>query len=205
MLLAGDELSHTQQGNNNAYCQDNELTWLNWNLTPEQQAFLEFVRMVVRLWETQPVLQRRKFFLGRKIRGSEIKDISFLDPTGQEMTDEAWNAGFVRSLGVRLAGDLIDDVDERGERITGDTLLLLLNAHYEPIPFLLPPQKAGQCWERLFDTVDPQAGAEILHGGQEYVLQGRAMAVFRTRPEDVADPARGSPAPTGQTAAPPAP
>src|SRR5262249_35335738 len=141
MLCGGDELSHTQNGNNNTYCQDNELTWLNWELTPEQQGFLDFVRQAASIWTEQPVFQRRRLFQGRSIRGSDIKDISWFNPSGEEMTDADWNAGFVKCLGVRLAGDLIGDVDERGEPITGETLLLLLNAHHEAVPFALPATK----------------------------------------------------------------
>src|SRR5206468_8259454 len=129
MMYSGDELSHTQKGNNNTYCQDNDLTWLDWQLDAERQQFLDFVKRLTRVWRDHPVLHRRKFFQGRAIRGTDIKDISWFEPSGQEMSDDAWNAGFVKCLGVRLAGDLIGDVDERGEPIKGDTLLILLNAH----------------------------------------------------------------------------
>ncbi len=184
MLLAGDELSHTQQGNNNTYCQDNELTWLDWNLDERRRGFLEFVRRAIRIWNTQPVFQRRHFFKGRKLRGTDIKDISFLDPTtGKDMTDEAWNAGFVKCLGVRLAGDLIGEVTDRGEPITGDTILVLLNAHHERIPFALPLMKEGHRWERLFDTAAPDGTgpAEVYGSEHQYPLEGRSVAVFRTR------------------------
>jgi glycogen operon protein len=186
MIRGGDELSHTQNGNNNAYCQDNETTWLNWELSKEQQQFLDFVRMVTSIWRQQPVFQRRKFFLGRKIRGSDIKDISWFDPSGQEMSDEAWEAGFVRCLGVRLAGDLIGDVDERGEPVVGETLLVLLNAHHEPIPFTLPATKIEHHWECLYDTASEKADPLAYPGGQKYALQGRSLAVLRTRvPEEM--------------------
>ncbi len=181
MICGGDELSHTQKGNNNAYCQDNELTWLNWNLDDRQKGFLDFVRKLALIWKQEPVFQRRHFFLGRQIRGSDIKDISWLGPDGKEMTDEAWSAGFVRCLGMRLAGDLIGDVDERGERIIGDTMLLLLNAHHEPVLFALPAHKMEHSWELLFDTADPATRAADLKEGTRYALQGRSTAVFRTR------------------------
>ena len=116
MMLGGDELSHSQQGNNNAYCQDNELNWLDWELDDRQKSFLEFTQAVIFLRKTQPVFQRRKFFLGRAIRGSNVKDISFFNPSGHEMSDEDWNAGFVRCLGVRLAGDLIGDETSAASR-----------------------------------------------------------------------------------------
>jgi isoamylase len=139
------------------------------------------VRGVIHIQRTQPVFQRRKFFQGRAIRGEGIKDISWFEPSGQEMSEEAWNSGFARCLGVRLTGDLIGDVDERGEPVVGDTMLLLLNAHYEPIPFTLPALKEGQPWERLFDTTDPQDEPLQCTGGQQYELQGRSMTVLRTR------------------------
>ncbi|MBL8796620.1 MAG: glycogen debranching protein GlgX [Planctomycetia bacterium] len=181
MICGGDELSHTQRGNNNTYCQDNELTWLNWELDEEQQAFLDFVRKVTTLWRTQPVFQRRKFFQGRGIRGSDVKDISWIDPSGQEMSDDAWNAGFVRSLGVRLAGDLIGDLDERGEPIVGETLLLLLNAHHEGVTFTLPATKSEHYWERLIDTAEDGVEPKALAAGDQYALQGRSLSVLRIR------------------------
>jgi glycogen operon protein len=180
MIRGGDELSQSQGGNNNAYCQDNELNWLNWELDPEQQEFLEFVRRVTELWRTQPVFQRRRFFHGRGIRGSEIKDISWIDSTGQEMSDDAWSAGFIRSLGIRLAGDLIGDLDERGQPVTGESFLLLLNAHHEPIPFQLPATKVEHRWERVVDTAGPNAEVSIVSSSEPYQLAARSLSVFRT-------------------------
>jgi glycogen operon protein len=180
MITSGDELGHTQQGNNNAYCQDNELTWLKWDLGDEDKKFLAFVQRLTGVWQNQAVLHRRKFFQGRAIRGSDIKDISWFEPNGQEMSDEAWNAGFVKCLGVRLAGDLIGDVDERSELIRGDTLLILLNGHHEQLPFQLPPMLAGQLWELLFDTAEPDAAALRMEGEKKYPLQARSVVVFRT-------------------------
>jgi glycogen operon protein len=179
MICSGDELSHTQSGNNNSYCQDNELTWLNWQLDGEKQEFLAFVRQVTLLWRTQPVFQRRRFFQGRGIRGSSIKDISWLDPSGQDMSDEAWNTGFIRCVGLRLAGDLIGDLNEHGEPIVGETLLILLNAHHEGIPFTLPLTKAEHRWERVLDTADSKAPPEFMNAGHKYQLQGRSLTVLR--------------------------
>src|SRR6516165_6206902 len=152
MLLAGDELSHTQHGNNNAYCQDNDMTWLHWERSEAQQAFGAFVRAVIQLRCTHPVFQRRNFFQGCTRYGEGIQDIAWFEPSGQEMTEEAWQAGYVRCLGVWMAGELIGDVDEHGEPIVDDTILLLLNAHHEAIPFTLPATREGQPWERLCDT-----------------------------------------------------
>ncbi|WP_337174693.1 glycogen debranching protein GlgX [Paludisphaera sp.] len=184
MLLAGDEICHSQGGNNNTYCQDNELSWLDWNLDDERKSFLDFTRRVTRLFHEHPVFRRRKFFQGRALRGSEIKDISFLVPSGAEMTDEDWDAGFVKCLGVRLAGDLIGDVDERGEPIVDDTALVLLNAHHEPIPFTLPATKEGQVWRRELETFADDQEPLVAEGGFVYDLQARSMAVFFTRELD---------------------
>jgi isoamylase len=181
MICGGDEFGRTQLGNNNGYCQDNELTWYDWNLTRDQKELSRFVRSVIQLRKAHPVLRRHKFFQGRYIRGSEIKDISWFSPNGHEMTDEEWNAESVRYLGVRLAGDAIDDVDELGERITGDTLLILLNAHHEAVPFVLPAHKKGTRWELTLDTADERKGKSkrLARGGRTYDLRERSLALFR--------------------------
>jgi glycogen operon protein len=180
MLLAGDEFCHSQKGNNNTYCQDNELTWLEWDLKPPQKAFLEFVRTVARIMQEQPAFSRRRFFRGQPIRGTGVKDIAWLGPDGKEMSDEAWGAGFVKCLGVQLAGRT-GELDEFGEPVVGDTLLILLNAHHELIPFTLPSPPGGNEWERLFDTAETADKTATAPGGQAYQLRDRSMAVFRAR------------------------
>jgi glycogen operon protein len=184
MIYGGDELSKTKNGNNNTYCQDNDLTWINWELDEQKKKFLDFCRTCTRIWREQPVFQRRKFFKGRALRGSGISDISFFGPSGKEMDDAAWNSGFTKCMGMRLAGDLINDVDERGEPIIGDTIMLLLNAHWEEIPFVLPQTIDGQLWETLVDTRDPEAPVRICRGGEKYPLFGRSLALLRTVPPE---------------------
>ncbi|AMV37236.1 glycogen debranching protein GlgX [Planctomyces sp. SH-PL62] len=181
MLLAGDEIAHTQKGNNNTYCQDNELTWLDWNLGDDQKRFLDFTRRLTQLWREHPVFHRRKFFQGRALRGSEIKDVSFLMPTGEEMSDDDWNAGFVKCLGARFAGDLIGDLDDHGEPIVDDTALILLNAHHETIPFTLPATQEGHVWRRAIETFADDQDSWVGEGGVVYDLQARSTAVFFTR------------------------
>jgi glycogen operon protein len=153
---------------------------------PRKQKCLGFCRSCSRILREQPVLQRRKFFQGRALRGSGIADISFFEPGGYEMTDEHWNAGFIKCLGMRLAGDLINDVDDRGEPILGDTLLLLLNAHWEEIPFELPTTIDEQLWETLIDTRDDEMPQRICRGGEKFPLYGRSLALLRTVPKDYA-------------------
>jgi glycogen operon protein len=188
MIVGGDELSHTQHGNNNAYCQDNELTWLRWELDERQKSFLEFVKTCARIWREQPVLQRRKFFLGRPIRGSAVKDLTFFEPSGKEMSDHAWNNPGTQCIGVRLAGDLIEEVDERGHPCQGDTLLLLLNGNWQEQSFMLPVPRGDRVWERLIDTAHPDESHTLHKGRDAYRIYGRSMAVLRTTlPADVAD------------------
>ena len=179
MICAGDELSHSQGGSNNAYCQDNDITWFDWTMTESKANFLDFVSMLIQLRKTQPVFQRRRFFKGRPIRG--VKDISWLNPGGEEMTDADWDAGFVKCVGVRLAGDLIEDVDDDGNRIVGETMLTILNAHHEPIPFMLPPHQPERHWERMVDTAFGTTQTSYHEAGQFYDAQGRSVIVFRLR------------------------
>jgi glycogen operon protein len=182
MISHGDELARSQQGNNNAYCQDNELTWIDWTPSPDKEALCQFVARLVHLRLSQPALRRRRFFQGRSIRGGEVADVAWLAPDGAEMADEAWNAEFVRSIGMLLPGNAIEEVDERGEQIIGDTLLVLMNAHTDTVPFTLPPLEADQQWQRLVDTVDAQTAELLFRPGESYPLEGRSMAVFRLVP-----------------------
>jgi len=179
MILMGDEIGRTQKGNNNAYCQDNEITWLDWDLDDAKKEFLDFVSKLIQIRKTQPVFQRRRFFKGRPIRG--VKDITWLAPNGEEMDDTSWDAGFVKCLGVRLAGDRIGDVDDDGDPIIGETLLILLNADHESQPFTLPAHQPDRHWECLSDTADSLTEARFHEGGESYESQGRSLIVFRLR------------------------
>jgi glycogen operon protein len=179
MICGGDEMSETHDGNNNPYCQDNELNWIDWSNTPAKRQFLEFTRRLIALRHRHPVLRRRKFFQGRSIRGVGVGDLFWFDPAGQEMTDETWNAHDVRCLGMLLAGDAIDERDERGNRITDDSLLVLLNAQDAAVPFTLPPTPANAWWVALIDTARPENEQRRLLGGDQYTLVARSLAVLR--------------------------
>ena len=182
MLCAGDEMRRTQRGNNNAYCQDNEISWLDWSLDRRSKALLDFTRQLVRLRRQHPVLRRKQFFYGRAIY-SDVKDLTWFRPDGREMADVDWKNPGTRALGLRLAGDAIDEVDERGERIVDDTFLILINSFWEPVPFVLPAHKSGVRWEPLLDTREAAAPqtARALRGGATYDLDARSLALFRSR------------------------
>jgi glycogen operon protein len=187
MLSGGDEVCRTQRGNNNAYCQDNEISWTWWEPTPDTRDMLQFTRRLIRIWKEHPVLRRRKFFQGRQIRGAEVADIAWLDPTGSEMADEMWGSPDVHVLGVRLNGDAIQEVGERGERIKSETLLVMLNAGAQPVSFVLPATSPVERWETLLDTADPWALPRRLKAGDRYELGSRSLAVLElnTRRDDL--------------------
>jgi isoamylase len=186
MISMGDEVARTQRGNNNAYCQDNELSWLDWTFTPAQRDLLAFTSHVLALQGRHRVFRRRTFLQGRAIRGAEVKDLTWFDPAGNEMTDEAWNAGSVKALMVRLAGDAIAETDARGRRIVDDTFVLLLNADADGVTFYLPSHRPDLTWERVLDTAEADWDRPSLLRFDRYRLRGWAFAVLRVRPRTTA-------------------
>ncbi len=189
MLLAGDEMGRTQRGNNNAYCQDNTISWVNWNLTDADHALFDFVARLIRLRRAHPVFRRRNFFQGRPIRGSGIKDIHWFKPDGSEMSDEEWAHDFARSLGVYLSGEALGEVDQRGRPIHDDNFILLFNAHHERIDFHLPILCEGCVWQAELDT-HYHAGLETdghFGGDDLYPLEGRTLALLRQVEIDMPD------------------
>ncbi|OJH34314.1 glycogen debranching protein GlgX [Cystobacter ferrugineus] len=179
MIVAGDEMGRTQGGNNNAYCQDNELSWVDWNLDERRQALLDFTSRLIHFRDTQPVLQRRRFFQGEHIWDSEHKDLTWFRPDGTEMSSEDWQKPFVRSLAFLLGGDAIPSPDERGQRIIGDALLVLLNAHHEAVSFTVPPPTEGKRWVIQLYTASDELGPDAPVPPGRFELIGRSMAVFR--------------------------
>ncbi len=184
MISAGDEMGRTQRGNNNAYCQDNEISWLDWNLDDRRRALLGFSRRLVRLRLEQPVLQRRRFFRGREPWDSSVKDLAWFRPDGAEMAPEDWRKPFARSVAFLLGGDAIATPDERGERIVGDSLLVLLNAWHEPVRYVLPDVTWGREWEILLDTGGAtDSKRELVAGGGSVPVEARSL-VLLSRPAD---------------------
>ncbi len=179
MLLAGDEFGNTQNGNNNAYCQDSELSWINWELSAEQKDLLEFVRKLICLRKENPVFRRRHFFQGRPIYGLDVKDLYWLTPNGTEMGDADWNKGYTRCLGMGLMGKQIDDMDAHGQRIVGESFLVLFNAGDDLISFRLGGRAGGLDWDLVLDTADPDVKIRRLRHLNEYALQGRSVIVLR--------------------------
>ncbi len=178
MLVAGDEMGRTQQGNNNAYCQDNEISWLNWNLNQEDIELINFVQYLIQLTKKHPSFRRRNFFQGHSIKN--IKDIIWLNSDGQEMSDEQWQHDFARSLGTYLAGSGINERNAHGHQITDDDFLILLNAHHEQIPFQFPDFIGDQTWQVLIDTFSTSMPfvAQQYHSGESYPLQGRSLVLL---------------------------
>jgi isoamylase len=182
MLLAGDELGRSQQGNNNAYCHDSELSWVDWNLDASARELLDFVRRVVRLRNRHSLFRRRTFFRGRGVGEPGVKDISWLTPAGREMNEHEWTQSFARALGVLMSGRGLTERDDYGVPVEDDDLLLLLNAHHDAIGFTLPGGN-GMRWDALVDTGErggiPALAA--LQPGSVYPLQGRSLALLRHR------------------------
>jgi isoamylase len=184
MLVAGDEIGRTQHGNNNAYCQDSALSWLDWELDPERLKLRDFVRRMVHLRRTHPVFRRRHFFQGRPLHGSEAKDIVWLKPDGSEMTNEEWSQDFARCLGVYLAGSALTEIDARGQRVVDDDFVVLFNAHHDSVPFRLPtktlaPHGDGR-WQAIVDTArdDGLALDGIFDAESTYPLEGRSLVLL---------------------------
>ena len=181
MLTGGDEWGRTQNGNNNAYCQDNEISWFNWERDKKQNQFLEFTRRLIQLRKDHPVFRRPKFFQGRRIRGSEIRDVMWFNPGGSQMSEEEWASPFVRCVGMLLSGDTSDVLTFEGEPVRDDTFLLLINAHYEPIPFVLPGQENLE-WQLILDTMDANGflrEANRFASGDDVDLGGRAVCLLQ--------------------------
>jgi glycogen operon protein len=181
MLCAGDEMGRTQNGNNNAYCQDNELSWIDWELDDERRELLEFTSFLIHLRREHPVFHRRRFFQGRRIRGADVEDLTWFEPSGHEMTDEAWDTDFARALTVRLGGESIDETDENGERVVDDTFLLLINGSHESVSFTLPPARPAARWDRVLDTGEPDGRRTLVPRGDRYRLRARWAALFKAR------------------------
>jgi isoamylase len=183
MISHGDEFGRTQHGNNNGFCQDNDITWMHWDEADTE--LLEFTRAVSVLRANHPVFRRRRFFKGTPVRrrGAVAQpDISWFRPDGSEMSDEDWDSGFGKSVAVYLNGLGIPDLDARGQRVTDDSFFLCFNAHHEPIEFTLPPEGFGQAWLPVVVTAEStpnSADREAIRAGGTVAVGERAMVVLQ--------------------------
>jgi isoamylase len=177
MLVSGDEMGKTQHGNNNAYCQDNGMSWLDWENADTK--LLAFTQELIHFVKRHPVFNRRKWFKGRPIKGDEAKDIAWFLPEGSEMTDEHWASHFAKSLGIFLNGRL-HIIGDKGERVGDDSFYVLFNAHHEPVIYKLPPEKYGKRWKIVLNTA---VGLEALEDGrnanEELTVEGRCVMILQ--------------------------
>jgi isoamylase len=178
MLLGGDETGRAQGGNNNAYCQDNRISWHEWEAVDKE--LLEFTISLLQLRRDHPVFHRKHWFMGRKIRGSEISDIAWFKPDGEQMTDEDWEGGFAKSLGVFLNGLALNTLGPQGERVIDDGFYVLFNAHFGPIDFTLPEGEGGGDWIELIDTRRATIEEGAHHQpGTNVRAEGRSLLLLR--------------------------
>lgn len=179
MLVAGDEISRSQQGNNNAYCQDNEISWLNWQHADTN--LLEFTRKLIHFRKKHPVFCRRRWFQGQPIKGLGLEDIAWFLPDGSEMEEEHWNDYFAKSMGVFLNGRGIHSRGPKGELIIDDSFYIVFNAYHEPLLYKLPPEKFGKKWTKIIDTSENRVDEEdgTYNPCEEIKINGRSIAVFK--------------------------
>jgi isoamylase len=181
MLVMGDEMGRSQRGNNNPYCQDNEISWLNWDLQEENEALLDFTRQLIDFRRKHPVFRRRKWFQGRAIHGSGVNDIAWFNPDGGEMTEEQWNIGYIKAIGIFLNGEEIASPGPRGERIIDESFLLFFNGHYEMLEFYIPKNLQDWEWLTIIDTTKPR----FVQRGKRYAsnkpvqVDGRSLVVVQ--------------------------
>ena len=179
MLLGGDEIGRSQNGNNNGYCQDNEISWFDWESADKN--LLEFTRRLIQLRKEHPVFHRRRWFQGRPIHGVQVTDIGWFTPDGSEMTQEDWNGGFAKALGIFLNGEGIQSPDARGERVVDESFYVLFDAHHEPLRFTLPKRDWGDEWVVALDTArsTPEEEQGRHKAGDEVSVESRSLKVLR--------------------------
>jgi glycogen operon protein len=181
MLRGGDEFGGTQKGNNNAYCQDNEISWLSWQRDADAERLTDFTSKLIQFRMKHPIFHQPHFFKGHDLRGIGMKDLTWLNADGNEMTDEAWGADFAKVIGLMLSGDALELTDRKGERVRDDTFLLYFNAHHEDIEVEIPSH-VNVRWRLLIDTADEAGFVErgaVREGGSRHKLTARSFALFQ--------------------------
>jgi glycogen operon protein len=184
MISGGDEMGRTQNGNNNAYCQDNELSWYHWDGDPAAESLIEFTARLIESRKNHPNLRRRKFFQDRSIHNCQ--DIAWYGTDGNELSQEAWNAGWMRSLGMLLNGETLQVTDELGQPVIDDSFLVLLNAHHEAVSFVIPAAPGGGKWKCVLNTNELETPFKTCPVRKKIKLEGRSIQVLmekRATPE----------------------
>ncbi|MGB5930215.1 MAG: glycogen debranching protein GlgX, partial [Cyclobacteriaceae bacterium] len=184
MISMGDEYGRTQKGNNNVYCQDNELSWFDWNWDERQQSLFDFTKALIEFRTNAPVMRRRRFFHGRKVHGVGVRDIRWLAPDGHDMTDEEWDNSYVRCLGMLLNGHAMEEKDERGNPVTDHTYMLMINSYWEKVAFIIPLRHRKFEWEIIVDTENPQTMHENTIIKESVDLHPRSLILLRKVVED---------------------
>ncbi len=184
MLLGGDEFARSQRGNNNCYCQDDELTWYDWNLDEPRKRLLEFTSKLIALRKDHPNLHRRRFFQDREIRGSVVRDIAWYGTDGKELSDDAWSEGWNRSIGLMLNGQTLQVMDDEGHPVVDDSFLILVNAAAEGVEYVLPEPPDGNPWRQVLDTENVEN--PFCEGAAEpkVILGGRSIRVYSDGAEE---------------------
>ncbi len=181
MLVSGDEAGRTQNGNNNAYCQDNEISWFDWANKDEQ--LLEFTSSLINFRKNHPVFCRRKWFKYQPIKGKDVTDIEWFTPEGEEMSHEHWSSTYAKSLGVFLNGRGVRAVSDKGEAIIDDSFYLMFNSYHDQVIFKLPPKKWGKSWKMVMNTFDGSfndlSGRKSIKPGQKVIVEGRSVMLFQ--------------------------
>jgi glycogen operon protein len=179
MLVGGDEFGRTQHGNNNAWCQDNEISWFNWDWDEHQRSLYEFTKRVIKLRRDHPVFHRSRFFEGQGSEGADLPDVWWMRPDGRRMTRRDWQRGDAFSMGVFLNGDEIGSRRMSGEPVKDDSFLLLFNGHYEPVQFKLPTRRFGVRWELVLSTDDDSRAGDQFGARADVPVESRSLMVLK--------------------------
>lgn len=183
MMVSGDERGRTQKGNNNVYCQDNELAWLDWTIEGPDTELLNFTRQLIYFRRKHPVFRRRKWFQGRAIHGSQVRDLGWFNPDGEEVTEEQWLEGLSKEISVFLNGEEMPARGKQGERLMDDSFLLLFNANHEPVEFMVPMGLRDRPWFVVINTTKSQfvTNGATFKGHTSISVEGRSLMVLQRR------------------------
>ena len=178
MLLAGDEFGRSQRGNNNAYCQDNEISWITWK--ERDQALFKFTRALVRFRQAHPIFRRRTWFRGHPLSDQALSDITWFTPNGKEMQPVHWGDGYAKALGMFVNGNALQENNVQGQPLTDDSFYILFNAHHEALTFTLPSREWGHCWIKMIDTTKevPHRGFRTYKAGTQITAEARSLVVL---------------------------